>query len=77
VNRGFSCGFGKERFDHFFDVGTFTLRTVYFFCVVFFDTQHFGEWMVAFAADVFVQRHICLSGRPVFTERSLFTQAAF
>jgi hypothetical protein len=38
---------------------------VHFFRLVFLDAQHFGERMVAFAADVFVQRHI-FCGCPAF-----------
>ena len=65
TRRGFPRGFREERFDHFFEIGTFTLRTVHFFRLVFLDAHYFGERMVAVAADVFVQRHV-LCGCPAF-----------
>src|SRR5688572_9844611 len=50
-------GLREERFDDLLQVRAPAFRAVQLLRVVLLDAQHFVEFLVAFAAAVFVERH--------------------
>ena len=48
---------GEERFDDLFQIRALAFRAVQFLRVVLLEGQHFAKFLVAFAAEVFVERH--------------------
>ena len=47
----------EERLDDFFQVGALAFRAVHLLRLVFLDGQHFAKFVMALAADVFVEGH--------------------
>jgi hypothetical protein len=53
----FTRGLRKERLDDSFQVGALAFRALQFLRLVFLDGQHFANFFMALAADVFVKGH--------------------
>jgi hypothetical protein len=47
----------EERFDDFFQFGALAFRAVHLLRLVFLDRQNFAKFVMARAADVFVEGH--------------------
>jgi hypothetical protein len=58
----FTRGFREERFDDFLDICALALGALWFRSVVFLNGQHFAKFLVAIAANVFVEGHKRTSG---------------